>query len=117
MTDANYAMMTTQTNRRKRYSRAKNERTRNMAKHRVHTSRSKKTTCFNCKKPCYYARDCRLKSGNKSNQRNDKCKRNLDAFLISLNNLTSTSRILGCWTADARTMYADRETGSKISVN
>ncbi|KMQ89263.1 rna-dependent dna polymerase [Lasius niger] len=52
------------------------------------TSAATKTTvCFNCKKTSHYARNCRSKSGNKQNQHYKNSKKDLDAFLVSLNNL------------------------------
>lgn len=51
------------------------------------TSTATKTAiCFNCKKPGHYTRNCRSKSGNKQIHYKN-TKRNLDAFLVSLNNL------------------------------
>jgi len=48
---------------------------------------NKTTVCFNCGKPGHYARNCRSKSGNKQTQHCKNNKRDLDAFLVSLNNL------------------------------
>lgn len=53
----------------------------------VNTMAAKAAVCFNCKKPGHYARNCRSKSGNKQTQHYNKSKRDLDAFLVSLNTL------------------------------
>lgn len=71
------------------------------------------TICFNCRKPGHYARNCRYKSGNKQTQHYKNNKRDLDTFLVSLNNLD----IEESWLLDSGCTYAScvQKTGFKIS--